>query len=86
MSWRNFKVQLCTTLEKLNIKQIFVYIENDALIPLSGSIESLYFCEFSLVEYLSGKSAVFAVKSFLPTHFLSPTCTRTCVTSRNNMT
>ena len=50
----------------------YLYTENDALIAFSGSMKSLYFCELSLVEYLSVKSAIFAVKSLLPTHFFTP--------------
>jgi len=51
-----------------------LYIGNDALTVFSGSIEGVYFCEFSLLIYLSAKSPIFAVKSLLPTHFLSLTC------------
>lgn len=58
-------------------RNLYILVGNDALAIFSGSVESLYFCEFSLVGYLCVKSAIFAVKLLLPTHVLSPTCNAT---------
>ena len=49
LSWRDLNVQLRTTLEELGIEWTFVleYMENDVHTVFRGSIDSLYFCEFS---------------------------------------
>jgi len=46
--WQNPKVQLPTALEGLGIEGIFLH-RNDVLTTFGGSIESMDFCEFSLM-------------------------------------
>lgn len=70
MFWRNLKVQLHTTFERWELSG-HLYRENDLTVT-SGSMDSLYFCEFSLVQYLDGTFAIFAIKSLVPLLFLPP--------------
>jgi len=47
-SWRDPKVQMPTALEGLGIEWMFLY-RNGVLTIVSSSMESLDFCEFSLM-------------------------------------